>query len=124
VAPYIGWNQSIGCILNSQGESIKDSECYEWKENSQYYDIANVQHEHKTVIFLGFLVTVFGHVFIDNLRKIWFTNTDFCKKLLSGGAEFVYTTSWNNPLPGYVINAFNLAGFDITKARRITSLIP
>ena len=122
VAPYIDWNLSIGCVIDKNGEVIKDSECYEWKENDLYYTAGHPICEHKTVIFLGFLVTVFGHAFTDNLRKIWFLNTDSCKELIDNGAELVYTTSWNLPLPTWMVEAFSLTGIDISKARMISTL--
>jgi capsular polysaccharide biosynthesis protein len=123
VAPYYSWDKSIGCVIDESGKAIKDSECLEWKENENYYQLEQVTYECKKVVYLGFLVTVFGHVFTDNLRKLWFLGTEECKDLISKGWELVYTTSWNRALPPYVIDIFKLAGFDITKARHITKVM-
>lgn len=71
IAPYVDWEKSIGCVLDNNGKVIKDSDCYEWKENDCFYDISDTTTENKTVIYLGFLVTVFGHAFTDNLRKVF-----------------------------------------------------
>ena len=122
VAPFIKWGMSIGCILGENGTVIHDSECYEWRERSDYYDTQNAAIEHKTVIYLGFLVTVFGHAFNDNLRKVWFLKTEECQRLLDQGVELVYTTSWNASLPSTEVEAFEFAGVDIKKARRIDRL--
>ena len=119
---YVDWEKSIGCVLDNNGKVIKDSECYEWKENDCFYDISDTTTENKTVIYLGFLVTVFGHAFTDNLRKVWFLKSNACQQLFSDGAELVYTTSWNLLLPDYIVEAFSLAGIDITKARLISHL--
>ncbi len=122
VAPYYGWSKSIGCIIDESGREIKDSECIEWKENAAFYDIDDCESEHKKVIFLGFLLTGFGHSYTDDLRKLWFLKTDDCKSLIREGYEMVYTTSWNRPLPSTVLDIFTLAGLDISSAKHITQL--
>lgn len=122
VAPYFGWDNSIGCVIDEKGTAVKDSGCVEWKENEQYYQLDESVCEHKKVIFLGFILTVFGHSYTDNLRKIWFLKSHTCESLLDGGAELVYTTSWNRPLPDAIIEVFRLAGFDVTKALHISRL--
>ena len=109
-------------FLGEDGAVIHDSECYEWGESSSCYDILKAEVEHKTVIYLGFLVTVFGHAFNDNIRKVWFVRTKECQNLLRQGVELVYTTSWNSPLPSVEVEAFELAGVDINNARRIDIL--
>lgn len=122
VAPYIGWKKSIGCLIDSDGGSIKDSECIEWKEDAECYDLQSAVFESKTVIYLGFILSVFGHAFTDNIRKIWFLDTDYCKDLINHGAEFVYTTNKNEPLPSFIHHAFSLAGFSLSNARHIKDL--
>ena len=122
VAPYIKWMESIGCIIDEGGQVIKDSECLEWKEDAALYNISDCQHEHKKVIFLGFLLTVFGHSYTDDLRKLWFLKTDKYKALIRDGYEPVYTTSWNRSLPQALLDVFSLAGVDLNLARHITSL--
>lgn len=123
VAPYVNWNKSIGCVIDKSGKVIKDSECLEWKENEEFYQLDQAVRENKKVIFLGFLVTVFGHFFTDNLRKLWFLNTDECKDLIANGWELVYTTNGNRALPSKAIDVARLAGFEITNARQINELV-
>ena len=122
VAPYYEWNHSIGCVIDENGEVVKDSECLEWKENAGYYQLDTAESEHKKVIFLGFLLTVFGHSYTDNLRKLWFLDTEEYKAMTEQGYELVYTTGWNRPIPKNVADVFQLAGIDITQARHITTL--
>lgn len=122
VAPYYGWSKSIGCIIDESGREIKDSECIEWKENAAFYDIDDCESEHKKVIFLGFLLTGFGHSYTDDLRKLWFLKTDECSSLIRDGYELVYTTSWNRPLPSAVLEIFSLAGLDFSTAKHVTHL--
>lgn len=122
VAPYYEWNHSIGGVIDEIGNVVKDSECTEWKENAGYYQLANAEIEHKRVVFLGFLLTGFGHSYTDNLRKLWFLNTKEYDSLAERGIELVYTTSWNRSIPQAVLDVFFLAGIDISSARHITHL--
>lgn len=122
IAPYYEWNHSIGCVIDENGKAVKDSECIEWKEDAGYYSIETAVSEHKRVIFLGFLLTVFGHSYTDDLRKFWFLDTEDYKSLSELGYEPVYTTSWNRPLPKSTLEFFQLAGIDITGSRHITTL--
>ena len=122
VAPYFDWDLSIGCVINENGKVVKDSECLEWKENERYYQLGKSVCKHKKVVFLGFILTGFGHSYIDDLRKLWFLETNECKTLLSEGAGLVYTTSWNRPLPKQVIEMLGLAGYDIARADHIKVL--
>lgn len=119
VAPYFKWDKSIGCVIDDSGRAVKDSECLEWKEDEQYYNINEAATENERVIYLGFLVTVFGHSFTDDLRKLWFLHTDECKRLVADGWRLVFTTSWNRPLPDYLIEVFQMAGFDLSSAEQI-----
>lgn len=123
VAPYIEWNKSIGCVIDESGTVIKDSECLEWKENDSFYQIERAAHEHKKVIFLGFLLTGFGHSYTDDLRKLWFLDTEECKLMMANGWELVFTTSWNQALPAYVMEIMELAGYDISGARLVDELV-
>lgn len=123
VAPFVQWDESIGCVIDEKGEAVKDSECLEWKENECYYQLGKTVCEHKKVIFLGFILVGFGHSYTDDLRKLWFLETEECKSLIEKGVELVYTTSYNEPLPEGVLQVFRLAGYDLSKARHINQLI-
>ena len=122
VAPYFKWDKSIGCVIDEFGHVVKDSECEEWKEDESFYNINEAATENKRVIYLGFLVTVFGHSFTDDLRKLWFLHTDECKRLVADGWKLVFTTSWNRPIPDCLTTVFQLAGFDISCAEHIMSI--
>ncbi len=122
VAPYVGWTKSIGCVIDASGQEVKDSGCIEWKEDAAYYNTNDSLEEHKRVVFLGFLLTVFGHSYTDDLRKLWFLQTEEYKLLRQKGYEVVYTTSWNRPIPQPVLDIIRLAGFDLDKACHVTQL--
>lgn len=121
IAPFIRWGDSVGCALDSNGNAVDNllSDCV---VNGEYYDIGEAETEHKTVVFLGYLLSVFGHTFTDNFRALWFVDTDICKHFLESGAELVYTTDFNKPLSDTCVRLFEMAGFDIRKARHIKRL--
>ena len=123
IAPYFGWEESIGCVLDKGGKAIKDSECIEWKEEGRFYDINQSVKQNKEAVFLGFILTVFGHSYTDDLRKLWFVKTAFFKDLVDKGADVVYTTSWNQPLPDSVKEIIRLAGYDISEAKHVVNLV-
>ena len=122
IAPYVGWEESIGCIMDSNGDIIPDSRCLEWKEDSRYYNSHPVHVVEREAIYLGFLLTGFGHSYTDDLRKLWFVNSKQFNDLILNGTEVVYTTSWNDPLPESTKEIIRYAGYDISKAHHITEL--
>lgn len=122
VAPYVHWNSSIGCVIDKDGRTVKDSECIEWKENADYYDLSTSVSDHKKIIFLGFLLNGFGHSYTDDLRKLWFLSTDKYSELYNAGYELVYITSWNKPIPQHVLDIIRFAGINLQEARHITVL--
>ncbi len=77
----------------------------------------------KRCIFLGyFVVSCYGHVITDNLKKLWFLQTDYCKRLWNLGYEVVYITQANETVPRYMEELFAFAGCDIKQCRQITEL--
>lgn len=122
IAPYYEWNHSIGCAIDESGDAIKDSECIEWKEDASFYKLDTAAKEHKRVVFLGFLLTGFGHSYTDDLRKLWFLETEEYKSMASLGYELVYTTSWNQTIPENIWEIFRMAGIDIKRSTHITEL--
>lgn len=69
IAPFFKWRVSIGGVADNNKIAIVDSRNAEWEENFSPYcsDIPVI--EHKTVIYLGVLLSGFGHCFTDDLRK-------------------------------------------------------
>ena len=121
IAPFVSWEESVGCALDCQGNVVDNllSDCV---TDRKYHDIHKAGTEHKTVIFLGYLIGVYGHAFIDNFRTLWFLDTDCCKRLLDSGAELVYITDHNKTFSETYVKIFEMAGFDIHKARHIDRL--
>lgn len=122
IMPFYKWRESIGGVATNKREAIVDSRNAEWEESFTPFVGKHYHIEHKKVIYLGVLVVGFGHCFTDDLRKLWFLKTEQCKLLLKEGAELVYTTDLNQPLPTYTKQILQYAGFDCKSATHITEL--
>lgn len=74
----------------------------------------------KTAIYLGSFTTVWGHLFTDHFKRLWFLETEECRQLIESGAELVYVTVDNNPVNDIAKQFFKRAGFDSNQWRHIT----
>lgn len=122
IAPFVKWGDSVGCALDSHGNDI-DNQLSDCETDGSFFDLRTAETEHKTVIYLGYLIGIYGHAFTDNLRTLWFLDTDACRNLVENGAELVYNTDFNKPFSDTFVKIFQMAGFDIHKARLIDRLI-
>ncbi len=122
IMPYVHWTESIGGVADKEGVAVVDSRNIEWKESfDPFCDEAPII-KHKKVIYLGVILLGFGHVFTDDLRKLWFLKTNEYKTLINEGFEVIYTTDHNAPLPKYAVEILAHIGFDVTQFSHITQL--
>ncbi len=81
----------------------------------------DINKNEKCAIFIGFfVVSCYGHVITDNLKKLWFLQTDYSKQLLDAGYEIVYITMGLETVPHYMEELFAFAGCDVAQFRQIT----
>ena len=64
-----------GGIVDSQGEYIKGTHVA--FHVGEPYTPHCIQHSSETVIYLGMFFPVWGHVILDNIRRVWFLKSDF-----------------------------------------------
>ncbi len=117
------WGKNGG-ILDCQLNYVEDSAFHEGigggEVDKSQFNSNSVENSDKKCIFIGQICPVWGHVFTDDIKRLWFFDTQKCKDLLSEGYQVVYTTMGNNQLPHYIIDLFKLAGFDINSCNRIS----
>lgn len=93
ILPYKGPinDKTSGGVIDSNGTYIDSSGLHE--NNGCGYDISkcDINTQHKTAIYLGTWFPIWGHCITDNLKKLWYLQSEECKKLLREGAELVYT---------------------------------
>lgn len=86
------------------------------------FDENEVKCVSKDAIFIGTLYSVFGHVITDDLKKLWFLQTEKAKQLLINGADIVYVSWHGLDLKSYVWHILSLAGVSQKNAIRIDSI--
>lgn len=122
ILPFYDWEHSIGGLADKNKKVIIDMPKSEFKEGDTPY----LGDEHlinsDIVIYIGVMIAVFGHTFNDNVRKLWFLQTDECKKLINNGAKVVYVTENNRPLPPYSLDILSYAGCNPSSYVHISEL--
>ena len=74
-------------------------------------------------IFLGTFHAVYGHAITDNLKRLWFLNTELGRALIDDpSVDVVYITSNNMNLPQWHKRIFELAGVDTTRLKHVRSV--
>lgn len=116
-------NSSVyGGVVSEDGEFVDISGLHEGK--GRKYDFhGDIERAFSVpVIYIGFIIPIWGHVITDGIKKIWFLTTDEGKNWLKMGAQVVYVTLSNAPLPQYVIDLFQYAGLNMDKCIHIKEI--
>lgn len=86
---------------------------------SYEFDLSSVEYRNKC-IFLGTIHPVYGHAITDALKRLWFLNTEFGRKLIKDSSvDLVYITSCNGNMPQWHLKIFELAGVDVSRLKHI-----
>lgn len=73
------WTWGFGGIVDSKNNFVKSSFVGENSDEAAYTPTEEVQHNPATVIYLGLLYPVWGHVITDNIRRLWFFRSEVFK---------------------------------------------
>lgn len=82
------------------------------EEDNRYkklYIESQKQPRINTIIYLGYMLPIWGHVLTDSFKKLWFLNTPECKKLVEEGAILAYITRDAKPLIKANLDVWGLA---------------
>lgn len=121
VLPYIRRFNNYSGVVTSEGFFVEHSAVHEGLENGRVGMDPEVEEMDCEAIFLGSMMSVYGHCITDNLKKIWYLNTPEAKSLIDAGAVVVYVSAWDDyDLPDYAMRILELAGVDITCLKRIS----
>lgn len=115
-------NQEMkGGVVDRNLKEIKASPIQQIK--GQYSFETNQTRKEKSAILLATFTTyTWGHCFTDHFSKLWFLQTEQCKKLIKDGATLIYISINNKKPPQYVCDLFMLAGVDLSNARCIENI--
>lgn len=109
ILPYNGLFE--GGVVDSKGVFIKNTTVHEELQEHLYkFSEECVTFDDREVLFIGDLYSVYGHAITDNLKKIWYFQTEECKKLLANGVVLVCITFHGQKLDDYVFQLLELAG--------------
>ena len=108
-----------GGIVDKNGDYIKESFIH-YETGGKYTPPAeSVQRSNKTVIYLGTSWPVWGHVITDNLRRLWFLNSEYFKSFKN--CPLVYIVTWSDiKQQKNFCRLLEILGVDIEKLRPIT----
>lgn len=113
----------FGGVVSEKGEFIESSAWHEGKRCDKYdFDENSAIERDDVAIYMGFYNPCWGHAITDNLKKLWFVETDICKKFIAEGAIFIYLTVSNQPMPEYINRLFELAGVELASFELVTEL--
>lgn len=97
-----------GGVRDQNGRWIENSTAWNHEDKSHYNSSDYVDEE---IIYIGSLISIYGHTFTDNISKVWFTIDKPETKL-----KIAYSASWeDSKIPQYVIDFFTLLGLNINK---------
>ena len=69
------WTWGFGGIVDRRGEFLKESFVH-YGAGAAYTPTEDVAHNPSTVIYLGLFYPVWGHSITDNIRRVWFLQSD------------------------------------------------
>ena len=119
--PYIPQSNNYSGVVSSDGFFVEHSAVHEGLENGKVEIAAKVDNMDCEAIFIGSLMSVYGHCITDNIKKIWYLNTPEARTLLDRGAMVIYVSAWDdNDLPEYAMRILELAGVDVSRLKRIS----
>lgn len=108
-------------VLTSEGEIVQNSLLFERFEPDWegLVDLSKAKKTTDTVIYLGWLEPVWGHIITDCLKKLWFVFTEDCKQLIEAGARLVAVIPWNSKAQK---DLFDLIGIPIDSIENVKQL--
>jgi len=110
-----------GGVLDSNNNYVYNTGYHEFIHESYPYRENEVDIRRERVLYIGCIYQCWGHLFTDCFAKLWYLETNNYKQLQQEGIKVVYITKDNKPLPQYVFDLFDIAGFDLRPFEHITS---
>lgn len=122
ILPYCK-GKGEGGVLTSSLEFVKNSTLHEeFMDGAYEFDKRNVVQVTEPVIFIGTLISVFGHAITDNLKKVWWLKSQEAMELLKQGIKIVYISFQGKPLESYAKELLQLADVDVSSLVEIVSV--
>lgn len=121
VLPYLPELNNFSGVVTSDGMFVEHSAVHESLENGKVDIKVNIVDSDHDAIFIGSMMSVYGHCITDNLKKLWFLRTDDAQEILKSGGKIVYVSAWDQEeLPSYALRILELGGVDTLRLERIS----
>ncbi len=129
VLPYNGWigeplttGKMAGGVVNECKSYIEQSGVRENLCCSYDFDDSDVVVSERRVIYIGMFLPVWGHCITDCLKKMWFLQTEECRRLLEEGAQLVYVNTMNTLPSSFleILSALDIKESSLCDVRSIT----
>ena len=91
------WTWGKGGIVDANGEYIKSSHVRESFGGGYTPSPKDIKRSSETVIYLGLFYPVWGHAITDNIRRLWFLNSDIFNSEFKN-CSLVYVPWQTSPL--------------------------
>lgn len=110
----------LGGVTLGDCRYVKDSTWTEWDDLKAYGFVKeSAEYVDRTAIYIGVMMSIFGHTITDNLKKLWFLQSEEGKRLLEGDTDILYITYMAQTLPPQVFEILQYAGVDIKRLKLI-----
>lgn len=108
-------------VLTEDGRIIDNSLLFEGFEPdwAGSVNLTSAKYSDETVVYIGWLEPVWGHILTDCLKKLWFLFTDDCKQILAEGGKLVAVVPWNSKA---LCDIFSLVGVDLLQIEKVSVL--
>ncbi len=113
-------NPNIGGVTTGDGSFVNDSTLQEWDDLTAYEFNQNTMGcVERNAIYIGVIMSIFGHTITDNLKKLWFLQSEEGKRLLEGETDILCVSFMAQQLPLQVFEILQYAGVDIKRLKII-----
>lgn len=107
----------VGGVIDENGNGISSVELFNTHEINKY--VAEKKECISKAIYIGYLHDVWGHIFTDCFKMLWYLLSDDGQKYLSLGYRVVYVAERGRELSDVVFKFISLLGIDTSLFYRI-----
>lgn len=101
----------LGGVLTENKEFVYNSSLHEGMGGGYSFSQEEVMKSNDRAIYMGMLFPIWGHCLTDNIKKLWFLQTQEGKSLLQSGCKLVYVVMIPQQYPSLPKNYIELLSF-------------
>jgi len=110
-------DSQLGGVVSEDGIFVNSTSVYEERKVGYYeYCESKVIMDNTRVVYLGLLLSIYGHAITDNIKRVWWFRD---KKKGIDYDKVVYIANWDGCSPAHVKRVFELANISIEDFEQI-----